>query len=252
MKNYLFNKLLNINKKIEKKITSLSKDDLSFYNHIYINRTNRKKTISIRVDKNKVTVNTPHTVSDNYIINLLRKKKRWIEKNLENKKDYKEEKINTLQNGESIYYLGSKYLIEIKKGLNSKVYISKNKLYLTYQHNNNKLKAILEEWYKNKFYILIQEKLVFFSQKIGVKYKSFNIKFYKRRLGSCSNSHILSFNWKLVMMPEKVIDYVIIHELCHIIHFNHSKIFWNRVAVYCPDFKIHKDWIKKNSEILLW
>ena len=123
---------------------------------------------------------------------------------------------------------------------------------MIFKRSNKNQKRTLEEWYKQTLSSLIEKKLIFFEKKIGVKYKSFNIRSYKKRLGSCSNSHDLSFNWKIVMFPEKIIDYIIVHELCHIVYFNHSKLFWNKVAIYCPDFKAHKEWIKNNSEILIW
>ena len=90
------------------------------------------------------------------------------------------------------------------------------------------------------------------SKKIVVKFRNYSIRSYKLRLGSCSNKSNLSFNWKLIMMPEEIIDYVIIHELCHIIHFNHSRSFWNEVSEHCPDFKLHKKWIRKNMGLLVW
>ena len=156
-----------------------------------------------------------------------------------------------LENGAKVFFLGSTYLIEIIKGKENKVKISKKKLQVIFI-NNKKIKNILEEWYKKKISDLIEKKLIIFSKKIGVNYQSFKIKKYKTRLGSCSSKADLSFNWKLVMMPEAVIDYVIIHELCHIIHFNHSKIFWNKVAEYCPEFNLQKKWIKKNLGSLTW
>ena len=66
---------------------------------------------------------------------------------------------------------------------------------------------------------------------MNVEYKGFLIRSYKRRLGSCDIKNRISFNWKLIFLPINVIDYVVIHELCHIIHINHSKLFWNEVSL---------------------
>ena len=57
-------------------------------------------------------------------------------------------------------------------------------------------------------------------------------------------------NWKIILMPKQIIDYVVIHELCHIIHFNHSKLFWEEVSNFCPEYKSHKNWLKNNFSIL--
>ena len=79
-----------------------------------------------------------------------------------------------------------------------------------------------------------------------VKYKEFEVKKFKRKLGSCSHDGALKFDWRIVMFPKKVIDYIIVHELSHIRYFNHSKHFWNFVREFCPDFVAQKQWIKKN------
>ena len=84
-----------------------------------------------------------------------------------------------------------------------------------------------------------------------VEYKNFKIRSYKRRLGSCDSRKCLSFNWKLILMPIEIIDYVVIHELCHILHFNHSKLFWKEVSIYCPDYKKQKNWIKDNINLFI-
>ena len=86
---------------------------------------------------------------------------------------------------------------------------------------------------------------------MNVKYNSVNIKFYKRKLGSCSYNGKLAFNLKIITLPKKVIDYIIVHELCHLKHFNHSKDFWCLVEKYCPDYKDQKKWIKKNQNYIL-
>jgi len=57
-------------------------------------------------------------------------------------------------------------------------------------------------------------------------------------------------NWRLIMAPSEVIDYVLIHELAHIVHPNHSKYFWKYVATFCPDYKLHKGWLRKNGQHL--
>ncbi|PPR26160.1 MAG: hypothetical protein CFH34_01109 [Alphaproteobacteria bacterium MarineAlpha9_Bin4] len=113
------------------------------------------------------------------------------------------------------------------------------------------IKNKLEYWLKTDLEIYLDKKLKVFKKLMRVDYDSFYIKSFKRRLGSCSYSRKLSFNWKIVMMPRIVIDYIIIHELSHLKHFNHSKEFWELVERFCPDFKEHKNWIKKNQNLII-
>ena len=99
--------------------------------------------------------------------------------------------------------------------------------------------------------LYIKSKLESYKKLMKVDYNDFKIKSFKRRLGSCSYNRKLSFNWKIIMMPRKVINYIIIHELSHLIHFNHSKDFWSLVEWYYPNFKEQKKWIKKNEYLIL-
>jgi predicted metal-dependent hydrolase len=66
-------------------------------------------------------------------------------------------------------------------------------------------------------------------------------------MGSCSNRGSLNFNWRLMMAPAEVVDYVVVHELCHLLHPNHSKNFWNQVSAVLPDYRARQDWLKKNG-----
>ena len=213
---------------------------------INIKVTKRKKTICIRVDKNKIIVNTPNFVKQDYILSLLERKKEWISQTiLKNGKEYK----NNFVNGEA-FYLGKKYKINIKKGLSNEVILKNDNLEILYKRKNINIKKTLEQWYKFKSYLLLENRLNYHSKKINLKYNSFSVRSFKRRLGSCDNKKNISFNWKIIFMPKQIIDYVIIHELCHIIHFNHSKLFWKEVSNFCPDYKIHKSWIKENLSVL--
>ena len=87
---------------------------------------------------------------------------------------------------------------------------------------------------------------------MSVKYNSVKIKNFKRRLGSCSYKNDIVYNWRIIMCPKEIIDYIIIHELCHTVQFNHSKNFWILVKEFSPYYKDHKSWLKKNIEMLHW
>ena len=87
---------------------------------------------------------------------------------------------------------------------------------------------------------------------MSVNYKYIFLKIYNKRLGSCSINGNINFNWKIVMLPYSIIDYIIIHELAHIIHFDHSKNFWLLVEKYNPSYKKNKKWLQKNFLVLNW
>ena len=108
---------------------------------------------------------------------------------------------------------------------------------------NNQVKFII----RNHSFDLLYKKTQYFSKIMNVKPISIKIKTYKSRWGSCSAKGDISYNWKIIFAPGKIIDYLVIHELSHLIFFNHSKEFWLNVEKYHPDFKENRKWLKDNS-----
>lgn len=113
------------------------------------------------------------------------------------------------------------------------------------------LSEALEKWMAKAFESRLDERLKYYSDIIGVTYKDVRVKSQKSRWGSCSSKGNLNFNWRLVIAPDWISDYVIVHELCHLKHLNHSKDFWNTVGLYIPDYKTAVKWLKQNGAALL-
>ena len=90
----------------------------------------------------------------------------------------------------------------------------------------------------------------YWAVRMGVRYGRIAIREQKTRWGSCSEKGNLNFNWRIVLAPPEVRDYVVIHELCHLSHLNHSKEFWVRVQEFCPEYKIYRRWLKENGHTL--
>ncbi|MGH1428250.1 MAG: M48 family metallopeptidase, partial [Arenicella sp.] len=112
------------------------------------------------------------------------------------------------------------------------------------------IKKKVETWYKEIATEYLNTTLPTLAEAMNVQYQSINIRDYKARWGSCSASANLSFNWRIFMAPAPVIDSVIVHELAHITHFNHSKKFWDLVYLHCPDYQKQHAWLKENQYLL--
>lgn len=116
-------------------------------------------------------------------------------------------------------------------------------------HNRNADKIIMSDKDKKKYIQSAREAITYkadkYSSLMNVSYNRIAIREQRTRWGSCSSNKNLNFNWKLILMPEEVMDYVIIHELAHLKHMNHSKEFWNCVAEYCPNYKVSRKWLKE-------
>lgn len=95
-----------------------------------------------------------------------------------------------------------------------------------------------------------EERVAYYHPLTGGNYTSITIRDQKSRWGSCSSRGTLSFNYRLIFAPPVILDYVVVHELCHLTHMNHSKAFWNKVASVMPDYKVHRQWLKDHGHEL--
>ncbi len=99
--------------------------------------------------------------------------------------------------------------------------------------------------------VLVTARADRWSDELGIPYKRISIRSQRTRWGSCSAKGNLNFNWRLAAAPPAVLDYVIIHELCHLRELNHSRDFWAHVRAACPDYKAHRRWLRDNTAALM-
>ena len=194
-------------------------------------------------------VKAPFNVSDEKIMGVVIKHKRWIEKK---KKDVQERdpKFSPKEfvSGEGFLYLGKYYKLNIIDGqsvplkFENGFFFSRNALL--------QAKDVFIEWYKKMAYEKISERACWYAQKRDFRYNKINITNARKRWGSCSLNKNLNFPWQLIMAPLPVIDYVIVHELIHIEEKNHNRLFWNKVKMLIPEYEKHKIWLRKNSYLL--
>ena len=111
--------------------------------------------------------------------------------------------------------------------------------------------AALEKKYRAMAKQYIYERVEHFLPITGGHYSKIRIGDQKTRWGSCSADKVLSFSWRLVLAPPEVLDYVVIHELCHLTQMDHSPAFWNKVALADPDYRAHRKWLKDNADTLI-
>lgn len=107
-----------------------------------------------------------------------------------------------------------------------------------------------ENYYKNKAKVLIRERLQYFNEFYGFSYNRVSFRNQKTRWGSCSSEKNLNFNWRLILAPLEILDYVVVHELSHLKEMNHSSDFWTLVEKQIPDYKKRKEWLKENHYLL--
>lgn len=109
---------------------------------------------------------------------------------------------------------------------------------------------LLKKFYTKKTKEIVKKRVKHFEKIIGVQAKSITVVDSPRTWGTCNGAKNLTFNYKLSMAPESVIDYVVIHELCHILHLNHDRSFWRKVGMYDPHYKVHQDYLSRFGGVM--
>lgn len=229
-------------------------EDFSF--SVEVVRTDRKKSASIQLDGVHVKVSVPKTLSKIRVRDLIAKKSVWIKQKIKEVEMAPPMKPKEYVSGETFPYLGKNYrlkVINISDGSAPSLTLTDGyfKAYVSKALANSQeiIKSLLVDWYKEHASIRLAEKTERLAKIIGIAPNSVRVKGYKSRWGSCSPEGNISYNWRIILTPHRIIDYVVIHELCHLLELNHSSRFWKHVAQYAPDWKERKDWLKNNPTI---
>lgn len=207
----------------------------------------KKKNISIKIDLNgEIVVYAPIGIDPIYIENLLIKNKKWIIKNINRLTD------NPYNFNENIIFLGNKYIINIELSQKESIYLDNEFVYIkTKSKDDNYIQNMLVSWYKEQAKIILVNRINRLSEMCKLFPHKIIIKDQKTRWGSCNSRKEIRLNWRLVLMPSNVIDYIIIHELCHLKIMNHSNEFWRLVKKYIPNYKECNIWLNENGRSLM-
>ena len=205
----------------------------------------KRKTLSLQINNNaELVVRAPNRLPVKKIEQFIGEKSLWIEKK-SNTISLTNTKKPTYNNGEKFLYLGNSYPLNVntnhQQGLdfNGEVF----KL-------NTGGKAEFLKWYKSAFKKIALPRLKYYANTYQFKYNQVRLKTQKTLWGSCSATNNINLNYLLIRAPMSIIDYVIVHELCHTIHKNHSKDFWQLVESVLPAYKASKTWLKDNGHKL--
>lgn len=215
-------------------------------------RTARVKSADLRVEDGLVSVVVPKALPQERIEKLLHDKRRWIKEKLILHREAAPVSAKDFISGESFAYLGRNYRLKVEHGLFSPVKLLQGRLVVTVPHESEPhiIRNALVRWYRRHAESKLQDKVSRYSKLVGAEPRSVGIKSFKSRWGSCSAKGDLLFNWRIVMAPNRICDYIVIHELCHLIQHDHSSKFWKEVERVLPDYAERKEWLKANSEML--
>lgn len=221
--------------------------------NISIKRTNRLKTVSLKVKNQEVVLSVPRFVTDSVIDNIIERKKNWIINKLAIEKNNISNVKRKYEDGEKFLYFGSVYSLKVKDSNRDNVYLDKNILIVEVKDKSktSHIRNMLKNWYiaESKKYLI--KTTNYYEILIGVSVNKLIFGKYKSKWGSCNSKKTISYDWRIIMAPLEVIHYLIIHELCHIKHLNHSNDFWKTVEKYMANYNLQKKWLKTNSSKLI-
>ena len=209
-------------------------------------RTSRK-TVSVSVDNlGRVTVRAPLRYTNERIAQFLADKESWI---LKHKQRIQGTGIRLPQetlNGYSLLLLGEAHVIELTDGGRICLDGENKRIYLPRENAEEKLRR----WLKENARRIFAERTRSLAEEMGLTYQSFTLSSGRTTWGSCTGDNRLRLNFRLLYAPKPVIEYVIVHELCHILHHDHSKAFWQAVENVIPDYKARRKWLKDRGALL--
>jgi len=223
---------------------------------VAIVRTSRLRSVTIQVQGAGILVRTPKTLSEHRIRELIARHTPWIRRKLKEVQMAPAIEARQYVDGESFPYLGRNYRLKVVPGDLRSLKLKGGHLVATVSpaapDRETQPRSLLIDWYREHAQQRLAEKTGRYAGMIGVRPRSMRLKSCKSRWGSCSAKGDISYNWCIILAPHRIVDYVVVHELCHLLEPNHSPRYWKHVERHVPDYRERREWLKMNgAQILL-
>lgn len=210
-----------------------------------------RKTLGICVERDgSVIVRAPLRASEEKIGEAVQSKRRWIWSKMNHSQKLRNDvPKKRFVKGEGFLYLGRKYKLDIIDTEETKLRFRSR--FLLPVSKRTEAPELFSEWYRDKAKEKIVPRAAMYAKQIGVAYKNILVSDLDYRWGSCTAKGNLHFNWHLIKAPLEVIDYLIVHELAHLLEPNHSERFWVIIRIHCPHFEKAIAWLRDKGEGLM-
>lgn len=213
----------------------------------------QRNTADIVLERDgRLIVRAPEWAADEQIEKIVNAKLRWIYRNLAEWRDLNATRIlREYKSGEGFLYLGRSYRLKLVEEQVEPLLLKHGRFTL----RRNLVEAgeidlarrAFREYYVARGRDRITKRVTYFAPKVDAKPRGVEVKELGHRWASCSPMGELSFHWKCMMAPQSIIDYIIVHELCHFHHLDHTAAFWNEVDKVMPNYRERKEWLKVNG-----
>lgn len=202
---------------------------------------NRKSFQLKLVEPYTILLSSPTKIDNSTIKEILLKKSAWI---LRNNATFISQQAKTQFYQNKIFFMGTEYSLSFENV--HYIIINDNTLTLPLAYKNRQ-SVILKKWLLQQAISILSEKTKYWSTQMDVSPNQIKLKDQKTRWGSCSSKGNINYNWRIIMAPENIIDYLVIHELAHLKVPNHSNSFWNLVESFDRNYKNNRKWLKDNG-----
>jgi len=217
---------------------------------VNIVRTRRKKTMAVNVRGGSVSVIVPQHTRLSHIKAVVREKSSWIQQKLLQQQNQIPKVLRGYVEGEVFLHLGEERRLKLITGAANSIQMDDTDIIVSSNKTQSpaSVKNRLKKWYQSGAQLHLAKRTRHFAAILEVKPRLVNTRTYSARWGCCSNRKEITYNWQIIMAPENIIDYLVVHELCHIKEHNHSRQFWNHVESVLPDYKDSKLYLDKNGQ----
>lgn len=203
-----------------------------------LKRSAKRRSIGLQINDNGLTVSMPLRASEKWLHSVLLEKAEWVVGKLDSWKS-KTVAVQQWVDGEPILFRGETFVLRIVAAVRkAPPQILQNQLliHVTDVSNSIEIKKKVSQWYRREAERVFEECVAHFSPLMKVSPKEIKLSSARTQWGSCTSQGVVRLNWQLVTMPLHLIDYVVVHELAHLIEMNHSAAFWRVVESVCPDY----------------
>jgi predicted metal-dependent hydrolase len=216
--------------------------------HCEVQRSKRK-TLALYISHGKVTLRCPLRASGLELEEFVSSNQQWIEKRL-HEESLRDKELLRIEKGGKIFYRARELTVAFKQGRKKRILITADKFIIQgHQLNASKARIQVEDFLIDKASEYLLPRAQGLAKHLGVNHKITEIKLRKTKSkwGHCTSAGIIQYNWLIMLAPYSIIDYMITHEVCHLVHMNHSKRYWALVESICPNYEHYVDWLKQHE-----
>ena len=211
----------------------------------------RRRSVSIEIRKAQVVVRAPLGVAHSVVLNFLQQKAAWVRAKIAEQQQLlaNQPKPRGYTQGAQIPFMDEQLTLVLGHGTTSAIARRGNQLHLllstrSRQSDDTQIRQLLARWYQQQALQILTQKTIALTRAMGLVCSRVTIKATRSKWGHCTSQGAIQYNWQILLAPEAIVDYLVVHEVSHLRHHNHSSDFWALVASVCPSFKADRAWLK--------